>query len=313
MQLQDYVNDVQEILHDVTASSWPVSRVVSRINEARLDVARDMHCIRQNVVGVQLIPGTEIYNLKGAVAGATVLASGSNYGAGPTVPVTFSPAPAGGVTALAFGNLVNGSLAPTQNNVPAIQMTRWGVGYTSPPTITIGGVGSGAVATPVVLFQSNPLSSIIGNPLAITKISYLWNFQRRQMQYMNFTLFDAYPRMWASIAFNAPPGVWSHHQQQQLVYIQPPPDQLYAAEWDIVFMPSPLVAMTDLDTQIVDPWARALQFRAAENLLMKHRNWGEVNALGAKYDAFVPHIITTSGGIRIPNIYNRNFQRRVMR
>jgi hypothetical protein len=78
-------------------------------------------------------------------------------------------------------------------------------------------------------------------------------------------------------------------------------------------MPSPLVAMTDLDTQIVDPWARALQFRAAENLLMKHRNWGEVNALGAKYDAFVPHIITTSGGIRIPNIYNRNFQRRVMR
>ena len=313
MQLQDYVNDVQEILHDSTNSSWPLSRMISRINDARLDAARDMHCIRQNVTGIQLIPGVEIYNLQGAVAGATVTAGGSNYGTGSVVPVTFSAAPMGGVTALATGNLVNGSLA-------SISMTRWGVGYVSPPTITIGGTGSGATATPVVLFQSNPLSTSIGNPLAITKISFIWNDQRRTLKYANFVLFDAYARMWVS-NFNAPPGIWTHHQQANHgygssggdVYIQPPPDQLYIAEWDIVFLPAPLVALTDVDTQIVDPWARAVQYKASERLKIKHQNWGVVNALGQQYDTYVPRIITTSGGIRIPNIYNRNFQRRMMR
>ena len=302
-------------MHDTTASSWPLARVISRINEARLDAARDMHCIRRNVTGIQLIPGQEIYQLQGAVGGATVTSGGSNYGTGTTVQIAFSAPPAGGITAQGVGNLTNGSLS-------SISMTVWGVGYVAPPTITIGGTGSGAAATPVVLFQSNPLSPLIGNPLAITKIAFIWNLERRTLRYLNFTLFDAYARLWVTPSFNAPPGVWTHHLQDNpggygstggLVYIQPPADQLYVSEWDIAFLPSPLVALTDLDTQVVDPWARAVQFRAAENLLMKHQNMGMVSWYGQKYDEFVPRVITTSGGIRIPNIYNRNFQRRVMR
>ncbi len=305
MQLSDYVNDVQELLHDSTASVWPLTRVISRINEARLDAARDMHCVRLNVTGVQLIPNVEIYPLNGAVAGATITNAGSNYGAGASVPIAFSAPPAGGTQALATGVLTSGSLT-------AINMTQWGAGYTSIPTIAVGGSGSGAAATAVVLFQANSLSTQVGNPITTTKISFIWNGERRQMKYLNFTLFDAYARMWVH-NFNAPPGVWSEHQQQRLVYIQPPPDQQYQSEWDIVFMPSPLVAMSDVDTQINDPWSRAVQFRAAENLLMKLRNMGQVRDMGQRYDAFVPHIIQTTGGIRIPNVYNRNFQRRVMR
>jgi hypothetical protein len=303
--LSDYVNDVQEILHDSSASVWPIARVISRINEARLDAARDMHCIRQNVTGVQLIPNVEIYNLNGAVAGATVTAGGSNYGAGTTVPVTFSAAPAGGTTALATGILTGGALT-------SINMTRWGVGYNAVPTISVGGVGSGATASAVTLFQANPLSTTVGLPLAITKISFIWNSQRVQLRYANFTLFDAYFRSIVQ-TFAGPPGAFSHHQQQQIVYIQPPPDQLYLSEWDVVFMPSPLVAMTDNDTQIIDPWARAVQFGAAARLLLKLRNMGQAQAMEQQYATFVPHVISTSGGIRIPNIYNRNFQRRVMR
>jgi len=41
MLLSDYIADVQEILHDSTASSWPLARVISRINDARRDAARD--------------------------------------------------------------------------------------------------------------------------------------------------------------------------------------------------------------------------------------------------------------------------------
>jgi hypothetical protein len=304
MQLQDYINDVQEILHDTTASSWPVSRVIARINTARIDAARDMQCIRRNVTGIQLIPTVEIYNLNGAVAGANVLNGGSNYGSSTTVATIFDPPPAGGQQALGFGNLVNGSLA-------SISMTQWGAGYTSIPNITIGGTGSGAVASPVCLFQSNPLSSVIGNPLTLDCISFIWNNERRSLKYLSFILFQAYARMW-TFNFNAPPGVFTIHPQSTVVYIQPPPDQLYLSEWDIVYLPAPLVSTTDVD-YIGSPWDQAVQFKACEYLLMKHQNWGMVNSLEQKYDAYVPRIITTSAGVRIPNIYNRNFQRRVMR
>jgi hypothetical protein len=302
--LSDYIADVQEILHDSTASVWPLQRVISRINDARIDVARDMHCIRKNVVGIQLIPGKEIYDMTGAVAGATVTAGGSNY-TGATVPVTFSAAPAGGVTALGTGNITSGALT-------SITMTQWGSGYTSIPVITIGGAGSGASAAAVALFQSNPLSTNIGQPITPNKISFIWNGERRTLKYASFMLFDAYARMWVQ-NFNAPPGIWTHHQQEQLVYIQPPPDQLYLSEWDIIFLPAPLVANSDVDTQIKEPWGRALQFRAASYLLEKLRNSSQVIEMERRYSDMVPHIITTSSGIRIPNIYNRSFQRRIMR
>lgn len=304
MQLQDYINDVQEILHDSTASSWPVARVIARINLAREDVARDMQCIRRNTTGIQLIPLVEIYNLNGAVAGGIVTSGGSGYGSGTTVAVTFSAPPPGGQQALAVGNLVGGSLA-------SISMTQWGQGYNAIPTVTVGGSGSGAVVNPVCLFQSNPASTIVGNPLTVSNISFIWNQERRTLKYLSFYLFQAYARMW-TFNFNAPPGVFTIHPQQNVLYIQPPPDQLYLAEWDIVYLPAPLVQNTDLD-YIGAPWDKAVQFQAAAYLLTKHQNWGMVNALEGKYDAYVPRIITTSAGVRIPNIYSRNFQRRVMR
>ena len=306
MLLSNYIDDVVEIIHDSTNSCWPLSRVISRINDARLDAARDMWCVRQNVTGVQLLPNVEIYGLNGAVVGANVTAGGSNYGGGATVPVTFSSPPMGGTRALGFGNLLSGSLS-------SITLTQWGRGYTGVPTITIGGVGSGAVATAIPLFQSNPLSTSIGNPLAIMPISFIWNQQRRTLSYLDFMLFQAYARMWANSAQVGPPSIWTHHQQGQQVYIQTPPDQLYLSEWDCIFMPAPLVAQSDADTQIIQPWDRAVQWKAASLLLYKHQNFQQASALEQKYEAMVPRIITTSGGIRIPNPYHTTFQRRVAR
>lgn len=305
MLLSDYVGDVQELLHDSTNSVWPLSRMISRINDARIDTARDMHCIRQLVTGIQLLPGVEIYNLNGAVAGATVTSGGSNYGGGSTVPVTFSAAPSGGVTALGIGNLVGGSLT-------SITMTRWGVGYTSIPTITVGGAGSGAAASAVCLFQSNPLSSVIGLPLTTVSIIFIWNTNNRPMlKYLNFSMFQAYARALGQVQLG-PPGIWTEHQQQKLVYIQTPPDQLYLSEWDMIFLPAPLVALTDLDTQITEPWARAVQFKAGEYLSWKLQGGGRVKEFEKEYDKRIPQIITTTGGYRIKNPYSRSMQRRAM-
>lgn len=306
MQLQDYVNNVQEMLHDTTSVVWPLSRVISRINDARLDAARDIQCVRQNVTGVQLVQNQEIYNLTGAVCGATIIAGGSNY---TNISITFQNPPPGGVQAQATGILTNGSLT-------GITMTQWGSGYTTAPFIFVSGNGSGATLFPVCLFQTNPntlsTAAPIGQPLVVNGISYIWNGERRSLKYAAFSLFQAYARMWVQ-NFIAPPGIFTHQQQQQLVYIQPPPDQNYLSEWDVVFMPYQLIALADVDTNLVDPWSRAVQFKACEYLLYKLRNQGQVMEMGQEYDKYVPRIITTSGGIRVPNIYNRNFQRRMMR
>jgi hypothetical protein len=295
-QLQDYTANVQEILHDASAVSWPLSRVVSRINDARLDVALDMHCVRQFSTQVQLIQGVEVYNLIGAVCGAVITAPGSNY-SGTTVPITFSAAPAGGITATATGTLTAGALT-------SVNMTQWGQGYLTAPTVTVSGTGSGAAVSPVTMFG-------VINPISIT---YLFNNIRNMLGFLPFTMFQAYMRVFATTAFVSTPAKWTYIAQTGNVYIQPPPNQTYISEWDMTAIPSlQLANPTDVDTQVSLPWARAVEFKASEYLLYKHQNFAQVKALEGKYDSMVPRIVMGAGGYRIPNPYNRNYQRMVTR
>lgn len=295
-QLQDYVNNVQELLHDVSSVTWPLSRVTSRINDARLDVALDMHCVRSFVTNVQLIPGQEAYVVDGAVCGANVTAGGSNY-TGTTVPVTFTAAPMGGVTALGFGTLSGGSLA-------SITMTQWGTGYTAVPTITIGGNGSGAAATAVTMFG-------MLNPISVT---YIFNNIRNMLGFLAFSQFQAFMRVFATSTFISTPAKWTIHEQSRTVYIQPPPNQLYFSEWDFTAIPTTQLAQaSDVDNQVRLPWARGVEFRAAELLLYKLQNAAQVRALGAAYDSMVPRIVAGAGGYRTLNPYSRVYQRMVSR
>jgi hypothetical protein len=296
LALQDYVNQVQSLIHDSTNSAWSQAEIISRINDARKDVSLDMQCVRTLKTGVQLLLNKETYNYVGAVAGANVTAGGSNYGAGSTVPVTFAAAPPGGTTALGIGNLTGGVLT-------SISLTQWGQGYTSAPSITIGGIGSGAAASPVMLI----------NILNVISISNLWNTMRYTLSFRGFTVFQAWARMLQSQGFTSQPGIWTIHQQDQLVYVDPPPNQLYLSEWDVVQIASPLVALTDIDTQIPDPWAQAVQFKAAELLLMKHQNFGQSEYYARNYDRYVPRVIAGAGGYRIANPYNRSFYEKMRR
>ena len=74
-----------------------------------------------------------------SVASTTITAGGSGYSSAPTV--TFSAAPAGGITATGTATVSGGA-------VTAIVITNPGNGYSSAPTISFsGGGGSGATAT----------------------------------------------------------------------------------------------------------------------------------------------------------------------
>ena len=161
---------------------------------------------------------------------------------------------------------------------------------------------SGAAATPVCFIGT----------FQIVNISNTWNNQRYTLAFRGFTLFQAYQRSWTTM-FNSRPGIWTIHPQMQQVMLRPPPDQFYLSEWDVLSTPLPLANPGDVDHQVVLPWNKAVQFRAAALALMKHQNFEQAEYYDRKYETRVPRYIIGQGGIRIPNPYNRSFQRRVER
>jgi hypothetical protein len=317
MLLSDYISQVQFLVHDQTNADFSQAELTSAINNARIAVALDFHCVRDiylspppgitPVTGnpyrpVSVIAQQEVYQLAGnntnggQLVGANVTAGGANYTAATTV--TFGAAPPGGITALGVPVITNGI-------VTAINVTRWGNGYPagSTPTVTItdSGGGSGATATP----------TMFNNVFNVISISNLWGNQRYMLHFRGFTLFQAYMR--SQLFFTQRPLIWTIHEQTGVVLIQPPPDQAYITEWDVLSLPRPLAAPADTDTQVVLPWADAVQYYAAQLCLTKLQNFEQADYMLKLYSARVPRIIIGAGGTRIPNPYHKTFQRRVLR
>lgn len=295
LTLGAYLRQVQSLVHDSTESAWTRREMIERINDARKDVSLDMQVVRTLVTGVQFIQGVEIYNFDGAVCGAQMQASGTNY-SGPFADVSFGPPAAGGVQAYGYATVTNGM-------VNQIIMTQWGQWYSQVPTIEItdpGGTGSGAFAGAITML----------NAINVLSISNLWNTMRYSLSYRSFTIFQAWARSLQAQGFKSHPGMFTIRPGENIVYVEPVPDQTYFTEWDIVKLAEPLVGTTDIDREIKDPYAQAVQYKAAAYLLMKHQNFNQAQFYEQKYDARVPRIIAGAGGIRIANPYNRsNFEK----
>jgi hypothetical protein len=291
MTLGAYLRQVQSLVHDYTESAWTRREMIERINDARLDVSRDMQCVRSLVTGVQLMEGVDVYNFDGAVCGATVITGGSGF-AGPTANAIFGPPQPGGTQALGYAEVVDGA-------VTNVIMTQWGQWYSQVPALTItdpGGAGAGATAVPITML----------NAFNVLAISNLWNTMRYSMSYRPFLIFQAWARSLQAQGFKSYPGMFSIRPGENLVYMQPTPNQTYFSEWDIVKSADPLVAISDIDREIKDPYCQAVQYKAASYLLMKHQNFQQVQFYEQKYDERVPRIIAGAGGVRIANPYNRS-------
>lgn len=315
MQLSDYITQVQFLVHDQSNQDFSQQELTNAINNARLAVAMDFHCVRKLYISppynappsslyqpVSVITGQEAYPLFGPnglnsqIVGAAITAGGSNYTSATTV--TFSAGPGGSVRATGVPVITNGAIT-------GVNMTAWGQGYTvgTLPTVTFAdtGGGSGATATAVAF----------NNVFNVISISYIWGNQRYMLKFRGFTLFQAYMR--SLLTFNQRALIWTIHEQTGTVLIQPPPDQPYVSEWDVLALPTPLVNLTDVDTDVLQMWSDPVQYWAAMLCLNKLQNFDQADHYFKLYSARVPKIIIGAGGTRIPNPYHRSFQRRVAR
>lgn len=315
MLLSDYISQVQFLVHDQSNQDFTTAELTAQINNARLAVALDFHCVRKLYISppnnapisalynpVSVIQNVEAYPLLSAnglnsqIVGAAITVGGANYTAAATV--TFAAGPAGSVRATGTPVITNGVIT-------GVNMTAWGQGYTpgTLPSVTFAdtGGGSGATATAVAF----------NNVFNVISISYIWGNQRYMLKFRGFTLFQAYMR--SLLTFNQRALIWTIHEQSGTVLIQPPPDQPYVSEWDVLAMPQPLVNPSDVDTDVIPPWSDAVQYWAAMLCLNKLQNFEQADHYFKIYSARVPKIIIGAGGTRIPNPYHRTFQRRVAR
>jgi hypothetical protein len=313
LTLGAYLRQVQSLVHDFTESAWSRREMIERINDARKDVSLDMQVVRKLVTGVQLMRGREVYNFDGAVCGVHITNRGQNYSS-EFATVTFSPPASGGVQAEAFARVREPGPTPPPDpdedehhwhdrvrpgQIDEIIMTEWGQWYSEVPTITItdpAGTGTGATATPITML----------NAINVLSLSNLWNTMRYSLSYRPFTIFQAWARSLERQGFQSYPGMFTIRPGENLVYVEPVPNQTYFSEWDIVKLAEPLVGLHDIDREVKDPYAQAVQYKAAAYLLMKHQNFQQAEYYNTRYDARVPRIIAGAGGIRIANPYNRS-------
>lgn len=331
MQLSDYITQLQFLLHDQTNADFSQAELINAINNARTVVSLDFQCVRTtyltppnaaanpgnyNPVGV--IANQEIYYIQnessgasspaasngGIVVGAAVTAGGANYS--PATTVTFGAGPAGSIQA-AGTPVINAGI------ISAVNMTAWGYGYlpavlgtttyANLPTVTIADAGGGTGATARAVMFNNVFN--------VNNISYIWGNQRYMLKFRSMWMFQAYMR--SQLFFTQRGLVTTIQEEQGFVMIQPPPDQPYQTEWDTISTPLPLSSPADYETQILPPANDAVQYYAAHYCLNKLQNFNQSEFMLKLYSARVPKIIIGKAGFRVPNPYNRSFQRRVMR
>jgi hypothetical protein len=166
--------------------------------------------------------------------------------------------------------------------------------------IISGGGGTGATGTAITMF----------NVFDIKAVSVLWGVERWAASWMPFGPYQAFCR--ANTSQFRYPGVWTLFWEMQQLYLYPVPDQPYGLDIDAVSTPSPLVNLTDVDLQIIDPVSDAVQFYAAYLLITKMQKPEANKYWESQYDKRLSQIIATKQSARVTNIYN-NWRRRFAR
>lgn len=307
--LNDYIQQVQTLVHDTNGADFSQSTLTAFINQARNRVALDTHCVRQffgqkTGNALNTIPRQENYLYNGVVAGINV---NSSLGGWITPRVTVDDPP--------DGNFATAEAVVTNGHITAINMTYWGTGYTGPINVVVDDLsgpntsGHGYVSTTAI---------VLFNVLDILSLTAIWGQERIVFEWMPFTMFQTFCRQFTN-QFNVP-SVFTMHQGTQQFYLFQIPDQAYVIEMDAITLPQTiLVDGSDVETDITLQYTDAVQFFAAHLCMASLQNlamadyWysGDVKKPG-KYDIRIKQLASTSFSRRIYNPY-RAFSKRLRR
>jgi len=284
--LNDYLYQVENLLHDSNNVFWSQSQLTNYINEARERLVRDTGCLRtiQNpqtpIASSNPYLGTNNNTTPASTWTANTAVTAGQYVFSNIYIYQYQTSGTSGSTAPAY---------PTGTNI-------------FPPTTSF------ADGTATLQYVQNaeiiPFASLPDGiqTIDILGINLYWGNSRIPMRYLPWSDFTAQLRYWQN--YVGRPICFSVYGQQQF-YIAPVPDQSYYIELDTVILPSPLSLSTPTATDsILDPYSTAVQYYAAYKAKFYEQSYGEAEIFKQEYNKHVLNILNSTYTRRIPNPYS---------
>lgn len=295
--LQTYITLTRRLLHDANANFWTDQELTDDINNGRNRLIRDTG-VNRVIQNTAAIYNQELYsfdNSAGTISGVLVTNPGSGYTSAPTV--SFSSGAAAAYATISQTGEYGSNAAGSISNVV---VTNAGLGYTTAPTVSFsGGGGTGAAAQAFLTGMPQGLLT-----MDIININLYWGNTRIPLRYLPWTQFNAELRFWQN--YVGRPIAYSMYGPNSF-YLSPVPDQNYAIEVDTVVRPVPLVALTDVEINIPEPWQDPVPFYAAHIAKFKEQSYGEAELFKNQYLAKTQNVLSSTFTRRMPDPYSRPY------
>lgn len=142
----------------------------------------------------------------------------------------------------------------------------------------------------------------LGNrAIDVMNITVIWGQMRVPLTYASWTEFNANMRTWVTNLSR--PAAWSRFGTSTgTVYVSPTPDQTYQSEWDIFYLPAPLIDGSTVE-ELQYPFTAPVAFFAAYKAKYKEQSYGEAEIFQAQYDKKVKEAAQQVFTRYLPNVY----------
>jgi hypothetical protein len=138
--------------------------------------------------------------------------------------------------------------------------------------------------------------------LDILNITVLWGSMRIPLIQMSWTEFNAKMRAWV-LNYSRPAAMSRYGTSNGTIYVQPIPDQAYVSEWDVCYLPLPLVNSTDTETDLSFPFTSPVAYYACYKAKEKEQAYGEAKEFHEQYKQKAMLAINQSYTRVMPNPY----------
>ena len=288
--LNNYITEVQRLLHDANANFYSTAQLTDYINSARERVVRDTGALR--TIQVTQVP-------------CQVPATNTINSATPAQPTAWVANSTVTANTFVFSNIfiyqyitggTSGSSAPPYPNATNNHYNNY------PPstafadgTATLQYVGN----CENIFYAAMPQGS---QTLDVINVNLYWGNTRVPLDYLSWTDFNARLRFWQN--YIGRPLAYTTYGQGN-IYVGPVPDQTYQIEIDTVILPTALVQTNGNATDpIVDPYSTAVKFYAAYLAKFYEQSYGESEIFKQEYLKQATSILNTTFTRRIPSVYS---------
>jgi len=280
--LNDYLSQVENLLHDVNNVFWTQNQLTTYINEARKRTVRDTGCLRN----LQTTTAPLAYN------------TSTSTGVSPTLWQGNTDVTAGQYVFSNIYTYVYTKSGTSGSSAPAYPT---GTNPFPPTTAFADGTAMLQYIGPAEIINFNSLPQQL-NVYDIVNINLYWGNSRIPLRYLPWSNFTAQLRYWQN--YVGRPVCFSVYGQQQ-IYIAPIPDQQYYIEVDTNILPNPLSlnSPNDVDT-IIDPYSTAVQYYAAYKAKFYEQSYGESEIFKQQYDKHILNVLNSVFTRRIPDLYS---------